>query len=121
MFGSMLILTFVINYFLFDAYFSELDVFVWSTLITFIILVPTFLSYGIIAVSLRNRFPDDAQTVRRLSICISVFLLLSAVIIALLLMGYEAFHFLGYQLSEEDYTHCYFRDGYYECFSYILE
>ena len=108
MFGSMLILTFVINYFLFDAYFSELDVFVWSTLITFIILVPTFLSYGIIAVSLRNRFPDDAQTARRLSICISVFLLLSAVIIALLLMGYEAVHFLGDQLSEEDYTHCYF-------------
>ena len=107
MLGSMMILTLVINYILFDSYFAEWNVFVWSTLVTFIILVPTFLSYGIIAVSLRNRFPDDAQTVRRLSACISVFLLLSAVIVALLLMGYETTHFLGYQLTEEDYTHCY--------------
>ncbi len=54
-----------------------------------------------------NRFPDDAQTIKRLTICLSVFLLLSAVIIALVLMGYETTHFLGYQLSEQDYTHCY--------------
>jgi len=107
MLGSMMILTLIINYFLFDSYFSEWNVFVWSTLVTFIILVPTFLSYGVIAVSLRNRFPDDAQNIRRLSVCISVFLLLSAVIVALLLMGYETTNFLGYQLSEEDYTHCY--------------
>jgi len=107
MLGSMMILTLIINYFLFDNYFSEWNVFVWSTLVTFIILVPTFLSYGIIAVSLRNRFPNDAQNIRRLSVCISVFLLLSAVIVALLLMGYETTNFLGYQLSEEDYTHCY--------------
>ena len=107
MLGSMLVLTLIINYFLFDAYFSELYVFVWSTLVTFSILVPTFLSYGIIAISLRSRFPDDTQTPRRLSICIGVFLLLSAVIIALLLMGYETTHFLGYQLTEEDYAHCY--------------
>ena len=107
MVGSMLILTFIINYFLFDNYFSDVNVFFWSTVVTFIILVPTFLSYGIIAVSLRNRFPEDAQTVRRLSICISVFLLLSSVIVALILMGYETTHFLGYELSEEDYTHCY--------------
>ena len=107
MLGSMMILTLIINYFLFDNYFSEWNVFVWSTLVTFIILVPTFLSYGVIAVSLRNRFPDDVQNIRRLSVCISVFLLLSAVIVALLLMGYETTNFLGYQLSEEDYTHCY--------------
>ena len=107
MLGSMMILTLIINYFLFDSYFSEWNVFVWSTLVTFIILVPTFLSYGVIAVSLRNRFPDDAQNIRRLSVCISVFLLLSAVVVALLLMGYETTNFLGYQLSEEDYTHCY--------------
>lgn len=107
MLGSMFILTLILNYILFSTYFSELRVFIYSTLVTFIILIPTFLSYGIIAVSLRNRFPHDDQTIRRLTICICVFLLLSAVIVALLLMGYEATRFLGYQVSEDDYKHCY--------------
>jgi LytS/YehU family sensor histidine kinase len=61
----------------------------------------------VIAISLRNRFPDDAQTVKRLSICISVFVLMSAVTIALVLLLYETVHFLNYQFSEEDYTNCY--------------
>ena len=107
MLGSMLILTLILNYNLFDNYFSDSTVFFWSTIITFLVLIPVFMIYGVIAISLRNRFPDDAQTFKRLSICISIFLLMSAVIIALLLLVYETVHFLDYQFSEEDYTHCY--------------
>lgn len=108
MLGSMLALAFILNNFLFDRYFSDFRIFGWATFITFLILIPVFMVYGIIAISLRNRFPNDTQTIKRLSICISVFLLLSAVIIALVLITYESTHFLNYQFSEEDYRYCYF-------------
>ena len=107
MLGSMLILALILNAIIFDQYFSQLIVFIWGTLATFSALIPVFMLYGMIAISLRNRFPDDGQTVKRLFICISVFLLLSAVIIALFLLGYDGIHFLGYQFSEADYTNCY--------------
>jgi hypothetical protein len=107
MLGSMLILALILNYNLFDNYFADTPVFLWATIVTFLILIPIFIVYGVIAISLRNRFPDDAQTVKRLSICISVFVLMSAVTIALVLLLYETVHFLNYQFSEEDYTNCY--------------
>jgi two-component system LytT family sensor kinase len=108
MLGSMLSLALILNSFLFDNYFSDYRVFGWATLVTFLILVPAFIVYGVIAISLRYRFPNELQTIKRLSICINVFLLLSAVIVALVLITYESTHFLGYQFTEEDYTHCYF-------------
>jgi hypothetical protein len=83
MLGSMLILALILNYNLFDNYFADTPVFLWATIVTFLILIPIFIVYGVIAISLRNRFPDDAQTVKRLSICISVFVLMSAVTIPL--------------------------------------
>ena len=107
MLGSMLILTLILNYIIFDNYFSDLTVFLWGSLVTFLILIPTFFLYGLVAVSLRNRFPDDKETIIRITICICVFLLMSAVIIALILISYEGTNFLNYQFSQEDYTHCY--------------
>lgn len=107
MLGSMFVLTLILNYNVFDNYFSDLTVFVWSTLVTFLILIPAFIFYGMIAISLRNRFPEDFQTFKRLIICIGVFLLLSAVVIAFFLLVYETVHFFGYNFSEQDYTHCY--------------
>ena len=100
-------LALILNYNLFDNYFSNAAVFLGSTLVTFIILIPAFIFYGMIAISLRNRFPNDSQTIKRVAICIGVFLLLSAVVIAFFLLIYETVHFLGYQFSEEDYTNCY--------------
>jgi two-component system, LytTR family, sensor kinase len=107
MVGSMTVLTLILNYIVFDNYFSDFTVFLWSTLTTFFILIPAFIFYGMIAISLRNRFPDDSQTFKRLIICIGVFLLLSAVVIAFFLLVYETVHFFGYEFSEQDYTHCY--------------
>jgi sensor histidine kinase YesM len=107
MLGSMLVLTLILNYNVFDDYFSDVTVFLWSTLVTFFILIPAFIFYGMIAISLRHRFPDDSQTIKRIAICIGVFLLLSAVVIALFLLVYETVHFFGYEFSEEDYTNCY--------------
>jgi sensor histidine kinase YesM len=107
MLGSMLVLALILNYNLFDNYFSDAVVFFWSTLVTFIILIPAFIFYGMIAIFLRNRLPDDSQTIKRIAFCIGVFFLLSAVVIAFFLLIYETVHFLDYEFSEEDYTNCY--------------
>lgn len=107
MLASMFTLALILNYNLFEGYFSDFGVFWLASLVTFLILIPAFIVYGIIAISLRNRFPGDAQTIKRLFVCISIFFLMSAVIIAIVLLAYESTHFLGYQFSQEDYLHCY--------------
>ena len=105
--SSMFILTLIINYIVFESYFSDLSIFFWGTLVTFGVLIPVFFTYGLVAISLRSRFPEDSETIIRITICICIFLLLSAVIIALILIGYEATGFLNYKFSEADYSHCY--------------
>lgn len=105
--SSMLILTLILNYILFENYFSDGYSFFWGTLITFSILIPVFFIYGTVAISLRNRFPGDDEAIVRITICICIFFLLSAVIIALILIGYEAAGFLNYTFTETDYSHCY--------------
>jgi sensor histidine kinase YesM len=107
MIGSMFVLALILNFIIFDEYFSRATVFIWASIVTFCILIPVFALYGMVAISLRSRFPDDAQTIKRLLICICILFLLSSVIIALILIGYEATGFLGYEFSEDDYTHCY--------------
>ena len=105
--SSMFILTLIINYIIFENYFSDPAIFFWGTLVTFGVLIPVFFTYGLVAISLRSRFPADSETIIRITICICIFLLLSAVIIALILIAYEATGFLSYNFSEADYSHCY--------------
>ena len=105
--SSMFILTLIINYIIFENYFSDPSIFFWGTLVTFGVLIPVFFTYGLVAISLRSRFPEDGEAIIRITICICIFLLLSAVIIALILIGYEATGFLNYKFSEADYSHCY--------------
>ena len=105
--SSMFILTLIINYTIFENYFSDPSIFFWGTLVTFAVLIPVFFTYGLVAISLRSRFPGDSETIIRITICICIFLLLSAVIVALILIGYEGTGFLNYKFSEADYSHCY--------------
>jgi hypothetical protein len=51
MLGSMLILALILNYNLFDNYFADTPVFLWATIVTFLILIPIFIVYGVIAIS----------------------------------------------------------------------
>src|SRR5687768_14795139 len=90
--ASMLPMAILLNYFLYDRdYFNNLKLFTWATLLTFAILGFAFITYGLVAISLRNRFPYDSQLFKRLSICISIFFLMSAVYISLILRGYDYF------------------------------
>ncbi|HEU4471860.1 MAG TPA: histidine kinase [Flavisolibacter sp.] len=102
--ASMLPMSVLLNYFLYDeGYFGSSGTFLLATLTTFVVLGLAFLTYSFVAISLRNRFPAEAQLLKRMAICISIFVLMSAVYISLLLLSYDHFHFLGYEYSENDF------------------
>src|SRR5206468_5264324 len=102
---SMLPMAILVNYFLYrESYFLDASTFGWTTLTSFTYFALAFMSYGLVAISLRNRFPSDQELFKRLAICLSIFFLMSAVYIALLLLAYDNFHFFGYEYSEHDFT-----------------
>jgi len=95
----------VLNYILFgSSYFYNIQKFLIGTASAFLILSGAFITYGLVAISLRNRFPNENQLYKRLLICISLFALMTAVIISLILRGYEHFGFLDYTYSENDFA-----------------
>ncbi|HEY0750302.1 MAG TPA: histidine kinase [Chitinophagaceae bacterium] len=104
MVATMLPMSILMNSFLYGKlYWTNPEILIVTTLISFSILALAFLSYGAIAISLRERFPADAQLNKRLMIAIAVFVIMSAVIISLLLRSYEYFHLYDYRFSESDF------------------
>jgi sensor histidine kinase YesM len=102
--GSMLPMAMLVNYFMYgDAYFSSTSQFIITTIVSFLFFGGGFLTYGFVAIALRNRFPEDRQLFKRLAICLSIFFLMSAVYISLLLLAYDYFKFYGYEYLENDF------------------
>ena len=98
----------LINYFLFDdRYFESFRVFLPATLVTFIVLCLAFLVYGVVAISLRNRFPSEEELFKRLSICVMLFVLMTGVYLSIVTRAYDLFRFLGYEFNETGFTKCY--------------
>lgn len=103
--ATMLPLAILLDFFCYgDAYFSSWSRFLLTTLPTFAYTGLAFLTYGVVAISLRSRFPDDRQLFKRLLICLSVFFLMSAVHISAILFGLDYFNVYGYEYSETDFT-----------------
>jgi len=98
----------LINYFLFkEDYFSNSGNFLLGCLATFTYLALGFVTYGLVAISLRNRFPDDSDLFKRFAICLCIFFLMSAAHMSILLLIYDYFGFLGYHYYENDFIKCY--------------
>lgn len=107
--ASMLPMAMLVNYFLYgNAYFNSASQFAVTTLVSFLFFGGGFITYGIVAIALRNRFPEDRQLFKRLSICLGVFFLMSAVYVSLLLLSYDYFKFYGYEYLESDFIKGYF-------------
>jgi two-component system, LytTR family, sensor kinase len=102
--GSMTPLMLIMNGIMFgERYFSEWGVFIPATLVTFAFLGTAFIVYGFVAILLRNRLPLESQLTKRLAICITVFIFMSAVLVSIVLRLYELFGFLGYTFEESDF------------------
>ncbi len=84
-------------------YFTELSTFCLATLLTGIIISCLWQSLTWVAVTVRNRFPEDELLARRTGIAIFLIALISGLTITIIFLGYDYFHFLGYELNESRY------------------
>lgn len=98
-------ITIIMNLFLFGKrYFSEPVVLIAATLVTFIILAISWQLHTMVAVLVRNRWPEDRQMFQRLPMAITIFILMTSLCTTLIFFGYDYTGFLGYQLNESNYT-----------------
>src|SRR5215213_8662654 len=108
MVGTMFPMTLLMNYFLFGSrYFKEVSVFIWATLVTFLLLCIAFSIYGFVAISLRRRFPGDHELFKRLAICITIFIIMTGVYLSIVCRGYDLFNFMGYEYDERNFAKCF--------------
>ncbi len=85
-------------------YFTEALVFVAASIVTFIILALSWYLHTWIAVTLRNRFSNDRDLIKRMAIAIVLFTLMTGIIVTMLFYGYSYFHFMKYEFDEALYN-----------------
>lgn len=108
MVASMLPMTLLVNYFFFGKrYFNEPGVFCWATLVTFILLCFAFFVCGLVAISLRSRFPNDKEMFKRFVISITIFIIITGVYLSIVCRAYDVFSFVGFEYSEANFAKCY--------------
>lgn len=95
--GILPVYYFLLNYLMLGkSYVQQLDIFILSTLLVFLIWTPAFFLHALPAVYLRKRFPHIRQTWKRLSLALCVHALMSAIIITFLFYFYEWIDFPQY-------------------------
>jgi sensor histidine kinase YesM len=95
----------LLNFVLFgSAYFSSLKNFLIATLITTSVVFLVYISCGMVAVTLRNRFPKYSQTFRRILIGLGIFICIMAAALSIVFWGYDYVGFMGYQISLTKYA-----------------
>ena len=98
---------FVMNYVMFGSkYFSSLKNFFLATVLTLAIILLTYISCGMVAIMLSNRYPKYSQTFKRISIGLVAYVAIMAAAISIIFWGYDYIGFLGYQLNTNQYAWC---------------
>ncbi|WP_152266514.1 sensor histidine kinase [Agriterribacter humi] len=93
--------SFIVNSIIFGGlYFSDWSVFVLATIITWAGVCVDFILCGIVAVTLKKRFPLEQQVSKRLILMILNFWLLTLVFLYSLFRGYEKIPFWDYTFNE---------------------
>jgi len=98
---------FLLNYVMFGReYFSSLKNFTLATILTLAIILLTYISCGMVAIVLSNRYPKYSQTFKRISIGLVAYVAIMAAAISIIFWGYDYIGFLGYQLNMNQYAWC---------------
>lgn len=84
-------------------YFTEADVFIYATVVTFLVAAFSWHTNRAVGVFLRNRLPANKDFTKRVAISLALFLLMVSLTITFLFHGYDRYHFLGYSINETDY------------------
>src|SRR5436853_3203126 len=98
---------FVLNYVMFGHnYFAGIKNFLLATVLTFAIILLTYVSCGMVAIVLNNRYPKYGQTFKRISIGLVVYIAIMTAAIRIIFWGYDYINFMGYQLKMNQYAWC---------------
>jgi sensor histidine kinase YesM len=90
----------LMNYWIFgNRYFTEAGVFWLSTAITSIVAIISWLLQIVVAVHLQRKYPRYSDTVKRLAIALSLYILLTSFTISIVFWAYDFVHFFNYQLD----------------------
>src|SRR5436190_8441106 len=98
---------FLLNYVMFgNRYFSSIKDFFLATLLTLAIILLAYVSCGMVATVLGNRYPKYSQTFKRISIGLLAYVAIMIAAISVIFWGYDYIDFLGYQLNMNQYAWC---------------
>ncbi len=98
---------FLLNYVMFgNEYFSSLKNFFLATILTLAIILLTYISCGMVAIVLSNRYPKYSETFKRISIGLVAYVAIMVAAISIIFWGYDYVNFLGYQLNMNQYAWC---------------
>jgi len=92
-------------------YFSNRKIFIVATILSAIAACIDFILCGWVAVSLKARFPAEQQMIKRLTLMIITFLIISGLFLYSLFSGYEHVSLLNYQFNEAGFVWSYFALG----------
>lgn len=106
---TMIPFSIIFNLILFGGrYFGSLKLFLLASVLTFVILAVSFVLYGAIAVSFRERFPGDSNFLRRSAVLIVIFLTMSALVVFGI---YQLYGALGLGSTNNSFTWAYITTG----------
>lgn len=83
--------------------FTDLSVFFFAGLATGIIVTVLWQSLTWVALTIRNRFNKDSDLIKRMILAMFVIILISELTLTIIFLGYDYFHFMGYELNESSY------------------
>lgn len=88
------------NFFIFGTrYFTEGGIFWLSTFITAIIAFISWLLQIVVAIHLQRKYPRYSDTIKRLTIALSLYILLTSFTISIVFWAYDYVHFFNYNLN----------------------
>ncbi|MBC6489699.1 sensor histidine kinase [Flavihumibacter stibioxidans] len=94
----------VTNFLIFGRkYFISLPAFLIATVVTLAIIFLVYVTCGMIATMLYNKYPRYSQTFRRILIGLLLFILVMIAGISILFWGYDYTGFLGYAINTRTY------------------
>lgn len=94
----------VVNIFLFgNRYFQSVWGFLIATFITLSVILLMYITCGMVAIILMNKYPKYSQTFKRIFLCLMVYVLVMVAGISLLFFGYDYLGFLGFTMDYPNY------------------
>jgi sensor histidine kinase YesM len=86
------------------AYFFNWQVFLLASVPTFLILVLVYISCGMVAAVLLNRFPKYQHTFKRIGLGLLANILIMIAAVTIIFLGYDYVGFLGYEIDLRSYS-----------------